>query len=153
MEDTMRTIIISIGIALAVGACGNQTGDAKGKTEIARKDGKDGKTEGKGKSDAKAETKAQPDAKSPDSKADPDSAGSDTPPPQGEGGDELDAAKIGELARLAREITAKPDDAEALLEKAGMDRPAFEAAMVAVAKDPWKTDLYVTALTQADGAG
>ena len=53
----------------------------------------------------------------------------------------------------AKAIAAKPADADAILEQNGMDRPAFEAAMVAIAKDQWKTDLFLTAYQQPAAGG
>jgi hypothetical protein len=99
------------------------------------------------KTDAKTDTKA--DAKA-DAKADSTAKEPDAPPPD-PSSDE--AAKIVELARLARAIAATPEEADAILEKAGMDRSAFETQMLAVAKDQWRTDLYLTALAGADRAG
>ncbi|HWB74999.1 MAG TPA: hypothetical protein VG755_08580, partial [Nannocystaceae bacterium] len=104
----------------------------------------DAKRDAKGadakKADAKADAK-QADAKNPDAEK-PDTAGdaeAPTEPAEDAGPDEV------KLAEVAKAIAAKPADADAILEQNGMDRPAFEAAMVTIAKDQWKTDLFLTA--------
>ena len=138
----MRNTIITLTLVLGLTACDDKPKeDAKGKAATAKKDVKiDAKKPDAKKADVKADAKA--DAKADEPKADEPKADADD-----------GSAKIGQLAGLARAIAAKPEDADAILSQAGMDRGAFEAAMVDVAKDQWKTDLYLTALTQADQAG
>lgn len=150
MRNTILTLSVVLGLGL--GACDDSAkqGDAKGKSETAKKDVKGDAKAKRAVPDRKADAKS--DAKS-DAKADAKADAEVDEPTDAEpkaGDDEVE--KIGQLAALARQIAAKPEEADAILEKAGMDRAAFESAMVAVAKDQWKTDLYVTALTQADAA-
>jgi hypothetical protein len=146
----MRNVLSTLAMTLALIGCddaaktdakptedGTKTVSAKKELRIPAK-----------KADVKADTKAdtEPDTKA-DTKVDPKA---DTPPSVDAGA----AASIGKLASLAREIAAKPETADTILEAAGMDRLAFEAAMVEVAKDQWKTDLYLTALADpTTGAG
>lgn len=147
----MRSAIL-LSVILGLAACDN-TADAPAKTaaktpakaDATKKDAKLGpvtKADAK-KVDAKTDAKADPsvakdpNAPEPETPADPSSD---------------EAAKIVELARLARAIAATPEDADTILEKAGMDRSAFETQMLAVAKDQWRTDLYLTALAGADRA-
>ncbi|MBK8239098.1 MAG: hypothetical protein IPK74_26535 [Deltaproteobacteria bacterium] len=140
-------------LALSLFACDASEGDGK---TVAKADAKAGKADTKaGKADAKAtakpDAKATPDAKAaPDAKAEPDAKADD-----GAGPPDADAAgpDVAKLAELARAISADPAAADDLLEKAGMDRAQFEAAMVAIAKDEWQTDLYLAALTAPKGTG
>lgn len=146
----MRTTILILSLAMGLSACADpaKPGDTKGGAEKVSKEGKAKakRAPSQAKLDADADAKAQADAeakaKAADSGAEPEADPVDDAPD--------DATKIGQLAGLAREIAAKPEQADTILEAAGMDRTSFEAAMVAVAKDQWKTDLYVTALTQHD---
>ena len=152
----MRNTIIILALALLAAATACDDSVDEGKAKSVKGDGKakptDAKTMDTKAPDAKAPDAQMPDANTPDANT-PDVAAPGTPDAQAPAEDPLDADAIGQLASLAREIAAKPEDADVILEKAGMDRSEFEAAMVAVAKDQWKTDLYVTALTQADQTG
>jgi len=162
----MRNTIIILALALLAAATACDDSVDEGKAKSVKGDGKakptDAKTMDTKAPDAKAPDAQMPDANTPDANTPdantpdantPDVAAPGTPDAQAPAEDPLDADAIGQLASLAREIAAKPEDADVILEKAGMDRSEFEAAMVAVAKDQWKTDLYVTALTQADQTG
>jgi hypothetical protein len=146
----MRNVLCKLAMTFALVGC-----DDAAKTDAKPTDGGEKTTTAKKElripakeADAKADTKA-------DTKADPAASGG----PVGDSArtpssDAGAAASIGKLASLAREIAAKPETADAILEAAGMDRLAFEAAMVEVAKDQWKTDLYLTALAEpTTGAG
>lgn len=116
-----------------------------GKTETAKKTVKVGPV---AKADAKVDpAKLKEPVAEPDKKPDPETPTTPADPSSDE------AAKIVELARLARAIAAKPEDADTILEQSGMDRSKFETEMLAVAKDQWRTDLYLTALAGADRAG
>lgn len=144
-----NALLFTLLIGLA--SCDDKTdATTKGaaKTETAKKTVKVGPV---AKADAKTDPKADPGKKDPgaqpDDKADPTTPTTPADPSSDE------AAKIVELARLARAIAAKPEDADTILEQSGMDRSKFETEMLAVAKDQWRTDLYLTALAGADRAG
>lgn len=147
----MRNALFTLTFAVALFGCDDAAKtDTKtdGKTTTAKKEVRIPAKKGDAKTDAKADTKADAkvDAKA-DTKADVPPTGT---PPDAEPNP---AESIGKLASLAREIAAKPEAADSILDAAGMDRLAFEAAMVDVAKDQWKTDLYLTALSQPSQAG
>lgn len=148
----MRTALFTLALALGVVGC----------DDAAKTDGKpaDETKTTSAKKEVRIPAK-KPDAK-PDAKVDAKAGAAaqpatDTPADDATGTPGVDAgaaASIGKLASLAREIAAKPETADTILEAAGMDRLAFEAAMVEVAKDQWKTDLYLTALAEpTTGAG
>jgi hypothetical protein len=61
----------------------------------------------------------------------------------------LDDERIVVIATAARELESHPEDSDEVLERHGLDRPSFEAAVTEIAKDPWKSDLYIAALGQA----
>jgi hypothetical protein len=143
----MRTTIF-FTLFLGLAACDDKAdapAKTAGKTETTKKSVKVPPAKAENKADPKGDTKA--DAKADPGK-DPDAPPPETPPDPSSD----EAAKIVELARLARAIAATPEEADTILEKAGMDRTAFETQMLAVAKDQWRTDLYLTALAGADRA-
>jgi hypothetical protein len=142
----MRTTLL-ITLLLGIAACddaANTPAKTDPKTETAKKPAKIGPV---AKADIKGKTTDPAPAKT-DAKADDPPKPDTAPDPSSD-----EAAKIVELARLARAIAAKPEDAETILSQAGLDRGAFETQMLAVAKDQWRTDLYLTALAGADRAG
>jgi hypothetical protein len=61
----------------------------------------------------------------------------------------LDNERVVAIAAAARELEDEPEDAEAVLERHGLDRETFEASITEIAKDAWKSDLYIAALGQA----
>jgi len=147
----MRNALL-LALLLGLASCDDKsdaTTKTAPKTETAKKTVKVGPVaKADTKTDPKADPKADPGNKDP--VAQPDDKAVPTTPadPSSE-----EAAKIVELARLARAIAAKPEDADTILEQSGMDRSEFETEMLAVAKDQWRTDLYLTALAGADRAG
>lgn len=50
--------------------------------------------------------------------------------------------KVAQAARLARDIEAKPAEADALLAGAGLDRDQLEALMYEISRDPTLTEQY-----------
>lgn len=71
-----------------------------------------------------------------------------TPPPELEQPEQLamDNERVIEIAAAARELQDTPEDVDAVLQRHGLDRPAFETAVTEIAKDPWMSDLYIAAL-------
>jgi hypothetical protein len=146
---TKNITLLSAALALVLAGCGGGAGDdkkdAKGKTTTAKRDVK---TDAKAKRDEKkADAKKPDEKKADDAKEDaPDTAG-DTPPPEPAEG-ELSDDKVVEVANVAKEIAAKPADADAILQTHGMDREKFDAALATIAKDQWKSDLYIAAFAE-----
>ena len=148
---TIRNItLLSAALALVLSGCGG-AGDSKdgkdAKSKTAKKDTKDAKSK---KDDKKADSK-KPDEKKADAKAPDDAAeGGDEPPPDDKAAaeGELTDEKVVEVAKTAKEIEAKPADADSILQAHGMDREQFEVALATIAKDQWKSDLYIAAFAE-----
>jgi hypothetical protein len=62
------------------------------------------------------------------------------------GGGGADVSQAKEAAALAKQIQAKPDQADAILKEAGTDRAAFEALLYDIAADPDASRAYAEAL-------
>ena len=90
--------------------------------------------------DKKADKQANKgDAKGPDGKAgDGDAAPDEEPLPP------LDP-KVEQAVTLANQISADPNQADSILESAGMDRDGFEALLYEIAKDPELSKSYAIA--------
>ncbi len=116
VRNTMMMGLVSL--ALSLGACdkGDAGGD-KGKTAAK------GKTDAKGKPDAKGEGDAKADAKAD---AKPDAEDEAKPEPLDE--------RVVKAAALAKKIEADPEQAETIIEAAGMDRAAFNDLIYEVSK-------------------
>jgi hypothetical protein len=148
---TIRNItLLSAALTLVLAGCGG-AGDSKdgkdAKSKTAKKDAKDPKAK---KDDKKADAKKPDEKKADDAKA-PDAAeGGEDAPPDDKAADasELTDEKVVEVAKTAKEIEAKPAEADAILQAHGMDREQFEIAMATIAKDQWKSDLYIAAFAE-----
>lgn len=98
----------------------------------------------KGAQTASAKGKGDPTkAEGPTGKEDAP-PGSPTTDAEGEGDEALDGfdPKVVKAATLARDIEAKPEDADQILATAALDRAALDAMMVEIAKDPALTEQY-----------
>lgn len=135
MKTTMTTRITLLLLTLATAGCdANDAADAKAKGTTAKKVVEiDPAKRAKPVAKPGAEPEARPQAE-PDAAPEPDT----TP---------LDDARVAELGGVARRIADAPDQADAILSAHGLDRDGFDAAIKAIAKDPWKTDVYVLAMT------
>lgn len=71
-----------------------------------------------------------------------------TPPPAAEEPLGLDNTRVIEIGECARELTASPERADAILAGHQLDRMTFEAAVAEIARDPWKSDLYIAVVTR-----
>jgi hypothetical protein len=154
MTIKLTTILSSAALALVLAGCGGEGTDGKdAKSKTAKKDVKG---DAKAKRDDKKLDKKLDDKKADDKKADdeppPTTAGDEPPPDDKAAATELSDEKVVEVAKVAKDIEAKPADADSILEKAGMDRAQFDTAMASIAKDQWKSDLYIAAFT-ADAKG
>jgi hypothetical protein len=117
---TMRKIITTtmFGFVLALGAC--DKGDAD-------KGDKQAKTD---KTDKKA-----------DDKADEAAEGGEAPEVEAPSLD----PKVEKAVAVANQIAASPEQADSILEEAGLDRDSFEALLYEIAKDPELSKSYAVA--------
>jgi hypothetical protein len=63
-------------------------------------------------------------------------------------GSALDIVRVIDIAHAAREIEAAPEQIDDVLTRHGLDRASFETAIAEIAKDGWKSDLYIAALAR-----
>ncbi|HET6582832.1 MAG TPA: hypothetical protein VFG69_05280 [Nannocystaceae bacterium] len=153
MTIKLTTILSSAALALVLAGCGGGPDGKDGKGKTTAK--KDVKTDAKAKRDDKKLDKKLDDKKAGDDKGEdmpPTTAGDEPPDDKTADAAEFTDEKVVEVAQVAKDIEAKPADADAILEKAGMDRAQFDTAMADIAKDQWKSDLYIAAFT-ADAKG
>jgi hypothetical protein len=123
MTMTKFITVTVLGFALTLSACQDQGDNKKGADKQAQKQGKEAD-----KGDKKPD-----DIKQPDPQPEPEPQGPSLDP------------KVAQAVTLANDIAANPGDADAILEKAGLDRESFEKLLYEIAKDPDLSKSYAVA--------
>ena len=114
----MRNVITTsiIGLALILGACDKGKDAAKADKQVAAD-----KTD---KTDKKADETPKADEAPPAPSLDP---------------------KVEKAVTVANDISANPDDADAILTEAGLDRESFDKLLYEIARDPELSKSYAIA--------
>ena len=148
----LLTSMFVVGLSLGVAGCDDAS---KAPAKTAKKDDKaaDAKKDDKAADAKKGDTAAdaKKDDKAADAKAD-DEPSDDTAAPADDAAPEADAApdealegydpRVAKAAHVATKISEKPDDADALLAAADLDRDKLDDLMYEIANDPDLTAQY-----------